>query len=357
MLPSCPGSTGAPRSSSTWTSYPGMTTLGDPALIGSGSRPRGLAAIGQPVSVCHQLSTTGMPRMSTGPVVGVRVEALAGQEQGLAGCAGRDRRAARRSGSSFLMARIAVGAVNSALTPVLGDHPPERARVRRADRLALVEHRGRADEQRRVDDVGVADDPADVAGGPEHVARADVVDVAHAPRQRHRVTAVVAHDALGLAGRAGGVEHVERVGGRDRRRSRPARPPRRARASRGRGASHGGDAPAAAGGSRTRPACASPARAPGRAWACTPRRGPARSRTRPTPRPSARRRRCGSRARAARTRRRPPSAPRRAARRRASPRRPRAPSACRRRRGRPPRRRGPPAHPRTAPPRRAAARR
>ena len=35
-----------------------------PGLIGIDSRPRGLAAIGQPVSVCHQLSITGMPRMS-----------------------------------------------------------------------------------------------------------------------------------------------------------------------------------------------------------------------------------------------------------------------------------------------------
>ena len=29
--------------------------------MGIGSSPRRLAAIGQPVSVCHQLSTTGTP--------------------------------------------------------------------------------------------------------------------------------------------------------------------------------------------------------------------------------------------------------------------------------------------------------
>ena len=74
-------------------------------------------------------------------------------------------------GSSFLMARNAVGAVNSDVHAVLGDDPPERAGVGRADRLALVQDRGAAGEQRRVDDVGVADDPADVGGGPEHLAR------------------------------------------------------------------------------------------------------------------------------------------------------------------------------------------
>ena len=44
--------------------------------------------------------------------------------------------------------------------------------VGRADRLALVEDGRAAGEQRRVDDVGVADDPADVGGGPVHLARA-----------------------------------------------------------------------------------------------------------------------------------------------------------------------------------------
>ena len=139
------------------------------------------------------------------------------------------------SGSSFLIARIAVGAVNSALHAVLGDHPPERAGVRRADRLALVQDGGRADQQRRVDDVGVADDPADVGGGPAHVARADVVDVRHRPVQRDRVAAVVAHDALGLrrwCPRCRGC----RAGRWPRpARSRPAPRRRPARASRGRG--------------------------------------------------------------------------------------------------------------------------
>ncbi len=59
---------------------------------------------------------------------------------------------------------------------VLRDHPPEGAGVRRADRLALVEHARAAVQQRRVDDVGMADDPADVGGRPEDLAGRDAVN-------------------------------------------------------------------------------------------------------------------------------------------------------------------------------------
>ena len=97
--------------------------------------------------------------------------------------------------------------------PVLLDHAPERAGVGRADRLAFVEDGGRAAQQRAVDDVGMAHDPADVRGGPVHLAGADAVDVLHAPVQGDGVAAVVAHHPLGHAGGAGGVEDVERVGG------------------------------------------------------------------------------------------------------------------------------------------------
>ena len=99
---------------------------------------------------------------------------------------------------------------------VLGDHAPERAGVRRADRLALVEHRGAAVEQRRIDDVAVADHPADVGRRPPGLARLDAVEVLHRPFQRDHVAAVVAHHALRPAGRARGVEDVERIGGGDR---------------------------------------------------------------------------------------------------------------------------------------------
>ena len=63
-LPSSPAGRGVPRESRTCRSYPGTGTVGDPALIGIGSSPRRLEAMGQPVSVCHQLSTTGLPSFS-----------------------------------------------------------------------------------------------------------------------------------------------------------------------------------------------------------------------------------------------------------------------------------------------------
>ncbi len=118
---------------------------------------------------------------------------------------------------------------------MLLDHAPERAGVGRAHGLALVEHGRRADQQRRVDDVGVADHPAHVGGRPEDLAGMHVVDVRHAPRERHGVSAVVAHDALRATRRAGRVEDVERIGRVARVRRPPARPRRRARPSRGRG--------------------------------------------------------------------------------------------------------------------------
>src|SRR3546814_6451648 len=67
---------------------------------------------------------------------------------------------------------------------MVGDHAPEDAGVRRADRLALEHDRGAAMEQRRVDDIGVTDHPADVRGRPVDLARLDAVDVAHRPFER-----------------------------------------------------------------------------------------------------------------------------------------------------------------------------
>ena len=104
------------------------------------------------------------------------------------------------------------------LHPVLGGDAPKRARIRGADGLALVQHGRRAEQQRPVDDVGVADDPTDIGCGPIDFARLRVVDVAHAPQQCHRMSAVVADDALRLTGGAGGVQHVQGVGRGDRNR-------------------------------------------------------------------------------------------------------------------------------------------
>ncbi len=64
IAPSLPSVTGRPAESSTCTSQPGSGRVGEPGLIGSSSIPAGLATIGQPVSVCHQWSITGMSSSS-----------------------------------------------------------------------------------------------------------------------------------------------------------------------------------------------------------------------------------------------------------------------------------------------------
>ena len=120
---------------------------------------------------------------------------------------------------------MAVGAVKYRPHPVIGDHSPEGARVGGADGFSFVQDRRRTTDQRRVHDVGVANDPTDIGCRPPHVARIHPVDVPKGPGHRHGVTAVVAHDALGLSRRAGGVQDVERIGRRhrdgiDRRRRR-----------------------------------------------------------------------------------------------------------------------------------------
>src|SRR5437763_5168860 len=166
ISPSVPGGAGSPTPSTTRTSYPGTGTVAEPGFVGRGSRPIRFAAIGQPVSVCHQWSMTepgeGAARRVFPP----------------------DRPESGRRGEQRLDA-------------VFGDDPPERAGVRRADRLALVQDRRTAGDERRVHDVRVPDDPSDVGGRPVDLAGPGVVDVLHAPAQRDGVPAVVAHHALG----------------------------------------------------------------------------------------------------------------------------------------------------------------
>ena len=71
-------------------------------------------------------------------------------------------------------------------------------------------------DQRRIDDVGVADHPTDVGRAPPDLARIDAVEILHRPFERDHVAAIVAHHAFRDAGRARGVENVERIGGGDR---------------------------------------------------------------------------------------------------------------------------------------------
>jgi hypothetical protein len=150
-----------------------------------------------------------------GPFHGVRIGALAGEEQS----------AELRHVVARQQLRVRVLSLDGAERgrrrqhgndAVLGDHAPHRAGIGCADRLALVKDRGAAMEQRRIDNIAVAHHPADIGGRPPHLARIDAVEVLHRPFERDHVAAIVAHYALRLAGRAGGINDVERIGGGDR---------------------------------------------------------------------------------------------------------------------------------------------
>ena len=93
---------------------------------------------------------------------------------------------------------------------VLVDHLPE-ARGVGVVRHAFEHQRGRAVGERAVDDVAVAGDPADVGGAPVDVAVVVVEDVLVRHRDVDQVAAGGVQHALGLAGRARGVEDEQRV--------------------------------------------------------------------------------------------------------------------------------------------------
>jgi hypothetical protein len=99
---------------------------------------------------------------------------------------------------------------------VLAYDAPECAGIGRTDRLALIHDRGRAVDQRAVDDVAVADHPADVGAAPPDLAGLDAVEIEHRPFQRDQMPAIVAHHAFRDACGARGVEDVERVGRKHR---------------------------------------------------------------------------------------------------------------------------------------------
>ena len=178
----------------------------DPQRVGGD----GIAGLGLPPVVHHRHA-----ELFLRPDNRVGVGALAGEEQGFQ--AGKVVFFHKLSGRilAFDGAKGGRGG-EEGLYLVFGNHPPEGACVRCADRFALEQDRGRAVDQRAVGDIGMAHHPADIGGGPEDLSRIDVVDVFHGPVQRHHMPAGGAHDAFGLACGAGGIKDVERIGPADR---------------------------------------------------------------------------------------------------------------------------------------------
>ena len=104
---------------------------------------------------------------------------------------------------------------------VLGDHPPERAGVGRADRLALEQDRGRAGEERRVDRCRSGRRPSRRRRRPRTPRRADAVDVLASTRRARPCSRRSARTTpFGWPVVPGGVEDVERVHAADRRAGR-----------------------------------------------------------------------------------------------------------------------------------------
>ncbi len=172
----------------------------------------GPAGFGLPPVIDHRFS-----QQLPDPLRGRRIAALAGQIEGLQA---RQVVGGHQGAGRILLLDGAQrgGGGEQGMGAVLGADPPQRAGIRRADRLALVENRGQPGQQRRVDDVAVPHHPAHVRGGEHHLPGGQAVDHGHGFVQRHRVAAIVAHHAFGAAGGPGGVQDVERVGGRDRHR-------------------------------------------------------------------------------------------------------------------------------------------
>ncbi len=170
----------------------------------------------EPVSVCHQVSTIGHAVAADDlavPHVRLGVDRLT------------DRPEQPQRGHVELVGDVAAplhegpdrgrGGVEDRHAVLLDDLPP--AALVRAVRGAFVHHLRRTVGERAVDDVAVPGDPADVGRAPVDVGlRLEVEDRPVRVRRADEVAAGGVQDALGLAGRAGGVHHVERVLGVER---------------------------------------------------------------------------------------------------------------------------------------------
>ena len=163
-----------------------------------------------PVSVCHQVSTTGQRRSPTTPWYHSQASGLIGSPT-----VPRTRRLARDVARDKVVAlahQLANGRGRGVedVDLVLVHDLPEPGRVR-VGRHALEHQRGGAVGERSVDDVRMPGDPADVGGTPVDVAVVVVEDmlVGHGGVQQVAAGAVL--HTLRFAGGTGGVEDEQRI--------------------------------------------------------------------------------------------------------------------------------------------------
>ena len=83
-------------------------------------------------------------------------------------------------------------------------------------RRAFVHHHGRAGGQRSIDGVTVACHPSDIGGAPVDIVGLDIENPLHRHQDVGQIATGGVHDSLRFAGRAGGVESIERMLGIER---------------------------------------------------------------------------------------------------------------------------------------------
>ena len=96
---------------------------------------------------------------------------------------------------------------------MLGDDAPIAACIGRTDGFALKEDAGGTGNERSIDNIGMADHPADIGCRPKHLSRLDAEHMLQRPCKSHHMPAIVAHDTFGFTGSTRCVKHIKRIGG------------------------------------------------------------------------------------------------------------------------------------------------
>ena len=163
-----------------------------------------------PVSVCHQVSTTG----HRSPPMLCRYHIHA---SGLMGSptVPRSRMEVRScflgcSSPQRIHARMAVGAVYTIVALYFSTMSQNRS-LSGKSRRALVHHRGSAVGQGAIDDIAMAGDPANVGGTPVDVLLLKVKDPLGGGVDAHHVSPRSVDNAFGLAGGPASVEDKKHV--------------------------------------------------------------------------------------------------------------------------------------------------
>ena len=98
---------------------------------------------------------------------------------------------------------------------MFGNNAPKGAGIGRANRFALIQDGCAAVEERGINNIRMTHNPTHVRRGPVHLAGFDIVYIFHAPLEGDQVSAIVAHDTFWHTGRAGCLQNIEGIGGRD----------------------------------------------------------------------------------------------------------------------------------------------